>query len=62
MSVPRDLADAIKAEPSARAFFESLTASQRKWFVLDVEGAKRPETRQRRIGKSVEMLREGKKR
>ena len=60
--VPSDLAEAIEAEPAAQAFFDSLTASQRKWFVLEVEGAKRPETRQRRIAKSIEMLREGKKR
>ena len=60
--VPSDLAKTIEAEPAAQAFFDSLTASQRKWFVLEVEGAKRPETRQRRIAKSIEMLREGKKR
>lgn len=60
--MPPDLAEAIEAEPAAKAFFESLTPSQRKWFVLDVEGAKKPETRQRRIAKSMEMLREGKKR
>jgi len=40
--VPPDLAEAIEAEPAAKAFFESLTPSQRKWFVLDVEGAKSP--------------------
>ena len=62
MSVPPDLAGAIEADPAARAFFASLTASQRKWFVLDVEQAKRPETRQRRIAKAIEMLRAGKKR
>ncbi len=62
MSVPPDLAEAIEADPAAQAFFASLTASQRKWFVLDVEDAKRPETRQRRIAKSIEMLREGQKR
>lgn len=62
VAVPPDLADAMKADPPAKAFFESLTASQRKWFVLDVEGAKQPETRQRRITKSIQMLREGKKR
>lgn len=61
-AVPPDLAEAMKAEPAAKAFFESLTASQRKWFVLDVEGAKAPETRQRRSARAIRMLREGKKR
>ena len=61
MAVPRDLAEAIEANPDAKAFFESLTPSQRKWFVVDVNGAKQPETRQRRITKSVDMLSEGRK-
>jgi len=61
VEVPPDLADAIQAEPAAAAFFGSLTASQRKWFVQDVEGAKQAATRQRRIAKSVEMLRAGTK-
>lgn len=61
IAVPPDLAEAIEADPAAQAFFSSLTPSQRKWFVLDVEGAKRSDTRQRRITKSVEMLSNGEK-
>jgi hypothetical protein len=59
VTVPADLADALKAEPAARRFFDGLTFSQQSWFVLWVEGAKKDETRQRRVSESVELLREG---
>ena len=62
VSVPADLAAALDADSKARVFFESLSYSQRKWFVLPIEQAKTPETRERRIGKAVGMLREGRKR
>ena len=41
------------------AFFDGLSYTNRLRFVLSVEGAKTPETRQRRIDKAVEALREG---
>jgi uncharacterized protein YdeI (YjbR/CyaY-like superfamily) len=54
--VPEDFAAALDAEPKARAFFDGLPAGQRGWFVLGIEEAKRPETRQNRITKAVERL------
>ena len=62
LEVPADLADALSAEPEARRFFEGLSYSQRQWHVLSIEGAKQPETRRRRIDKSIAMLREHRKR
>jgi hypothetical protein len=62
LDVPADLAAALDAEPAARAFFDGLSYSNRQWHVLSVEGAKTAETRQRRIEKSVEMLRAGRAR
>ena len=62
VDVPPDLAAALDAEPSARAFFDGLSNSNKKWHVLSVVGAKTDETRQRRIEKSVAMLREGRAR
>jgi len=59
VEVPADLAAALAAEPAALATFERLSNSDRSWHVLQVEGAKAPETRARRIAKSVAMLREG---
>lgn len=57
VAVPPDLAAALDAEPEARAFFDGLSHSNRSWHVLQVEGAKTDETRQRRVAKAVEMLR-----
>jgi hypothetical protein len=62
VAVPADLAAALDAEPAARATFDGLSNSNKKWHVLNVEGAKTEETRQRRIEKSVATLREGKPR
>jgi hypothetical protein len=59
VTVPADLAAALVAEPAARRFFDSLSYSQRSWHVLSVEGAKTDATRQRRIAKSVDLLRAG---
>ncbi|MFI0354508.1 YdeI/OmpD-associated family protein [Actinomadura sp. 9N407] len=59
VSVPADLAEALAAEPEAERFFESLSYSKKSWFVLSVEGAKKAETRQRRITDAVTMLKEG---
>lgn len=59
---PDDFAAALDAEPAARATFDGLSNSNRKWHVLNIEGAKTPETRQRRIEKSIALLREGRAR
>ena len=62
VTVPPDLAAALEREPHARRTFDGLSYSLRQWHVLQVEGAKTPETRQRRIEKSVAILREGRAR
>jgi hypothetical protein len=62
VDVPPDLAAALDAEPAARATFDALSYSNRSWHVLQVAGAKTDETRQRRIARSVEMLKEGRSR
>ena len=56
---PAELAKALEAEPKAKASFDALSYSNRSWHVLQVTSAKTDETRQRRIAKSIEMLREG---
>lgn len=58
VELPADLAEALSRDDAARRFFEGLSASQKKWHVQSVESAKTPETRQRRIGKSMDMLRQ----
>lgn len=62
VDVPPDFAAALDAEPDARRTFDALSNSNKKWHVLSVEGAKTEKTRQRRIEKSVAMLREGRAR
>ena len=62
VDVPKDLAAALKKEPTAKATFDSLSYSNQNWHVSSIEGAKTEETRQRRIAKSVAALREGKPR
>ena len=58
-TVPPDFAQAMDAAPDARQFFDGLSYSQQRWFVLGIEDAKTEETRQRRITKAVDRLREG---
>lgn len=62
VEVPEDLAAALAAEPAAKAFFDSLSYSKQSWHVLQVTGAKKPETRAKRVAASVAMLAEGRAR
>ena len=62
VTVPDDFAAALAAEPNARRTFDGLSYSNKSWHVLQIEGAKTDETRQRRIVKSVGALREGRPR
>ncbi len=59
VSVPADFGAALDAEPNARRTFDALSYSNKSFHVLSIEGAKTPETRQRRIAKSIDTLREG---
>ncbi|TDD12225.1 DUF1905 domain-containing protein [Nonomuraea deserti] len=59
VSVPADLAEALGRAPEAKAFFESLSYSRQRRYVLLVEGAKKPETRQRRVADTVARLADG---
>jgi Bacteriocin-protection, YdeI or OmpD-Associated/Domain of unknown function (DUF1905) len=59
VAVPSDLAAALGAAPEALHYFESLSYSRQQWFVLNVEDAKTPETRARRIDRAVARLCEG---
>jgi uncharacterized protein YdeI (YjbR/CyaY-like superfamily) len=62
VTVPADFAAALDAEPEARRTFDGLSYSKKSWHVLQVSGAKTDETRQRRIDKSIAVLREGRAR
>jgi hypothetical protein len=62
VSVPADLAEALSANPSAKGFFEGLSYSHKRAYVLWIEEAKKAETRAARVAKASEMLNEGKTR
>ena len=59
VTVPPELAAALDAEPAARRTFDGLSPSNKGWHVQQVTGAKTEETRERRIAKSIEALRDG---
>jgi uncharacterized protein YdeI (YjbR/CyaY-like superfamily) len=61
MTVPDDLQQALDANDAARAFFETLDSANRYAVLYRVSTAKRPETRQKRITKYVDMLANGEK-
>jgi hypothetical protein len=61
VDIPPDFAAALARDQAAKAFFDSLSNSNKSWHTLQISGAKSEETRQRRIEKSLQMLREGKK-
>ena len=54
---PADFARALDADPVARAAYDRLAYSHKREHVLAIEGAKKPETRARRVEKAIEMLR-----
>jgi hypothetical protein len=61
VELPADLAAAIDSDPKARAFFDSLAFTHRKEWVRWATEAKRPETRQTRIEKTLQGLQAGKR-
>ena len=62
VEVPDDFRKALAAKPATSAFFANLSNSLQRYHIDNVNGAKTPETRQRRIDKSVSLFREGKQR
>ena len=62
VNMPEDFAQALEAEPAARAFFEGLSNSLQRFWVDNIQGAKAAETRQRRIDGAIAKFLEGKPR
>jgi hypothetical protein len=61
VEVPGDLAGALAASPTAATFFEGLAYTYRREYVELLTGAKRAETRERRLQKILEKLERGEK-
>ncbi len=60
-SMGADVAAAFAAEPAAARFYDSLPSFYRNNYTRWIEGAKRPETRAKRIAELVELARQGKR-
>lgn len=61
VEVPEDLQRALDASPKAAEFFATLNKSNRYAIVYQLQDAKKPETRTRRLEKFVGMLERGEK-
>src|SRR5512134_1266364 len=56
IEIPKDLMKELKKDKEAKAFFDKLSYTHRREYVNWVMEAKKEETRQRRILKTIEML------
>lgn len=59
VEIPDALARALSADAGAQAAFERLAFTHRKEYARWVAEAKREETRDRRVARALEMLRDG---
>jgi hypothetical protein len=56
LDVPSDLIKVLQRDEAARAFFYSLSATNRKEYILWITGAKKADTRQRRLDQIIDRL------
>jgi len=61
IEIPKDLMKELKKDKEAKTFFDKLSYTHQKEYVRWVEEAKKEETRQNRILKTIEMLKKGKR-
>jgi uncharacterized protein YdeI (YjbR/CyaY-like superfamily) len=61
ITVPEELKRLFKSEKDAKANFEKLSYTHQREYVNWINEAKKDETRQNRIAKTIEMLKQGKK-
>lgn len=62
VEVPDDFRKALATKPDTSVFFAKLSNSLQRYHIDNINGAKSPETRQRRIEKAVSLFREGRQR
>lgn len=58
VEIPEDLEALLSQEPELKARFQKMAYTHQKEYVQHLEDAKKPETRQRRLIKTLEMLRQ----
>jgi hypothetical protein len=59
VAIPKDFAAALARHADAKRSFTGLTYSNQRRLVIAIEAIKSPETRQRRIEKTIDQLKEG---
>jgi len=57
VAIPADLQASLAAEPDTSAFFDGLTASQKRGYTEWIDQAKKADTRQRRLAQTLDALR-----
>ncbi|MCW3089431.1 MAG: hypothetical protein JWP81_500 [Ferruginibacter sp.] len=60
VDIPSEFQKALDKNAAAKKFFETLSNSKKKGIVVPIKDAKTDETRDRRIEKAVNLLKEGK--
>ena len=61
IEIPKDLLKELKKEKDAKAFFDKLSYTHQREYVMWIAEAKKEETRSNRIAKTVAMLKQGKR-
>jgi hypothetical protein len=61
VEIPQELKIIFAKEKSAASFFDKLSYTHKKEYAQWISDAKKPETRKRRIEKTIEMLKEKEK-
>ena len=61
IEIPAELKKLFRAEKEAKAIFEKLSYTHQREYVTWINEAKREETRQNRLVKTIEMLKQGKR-
>jgi hypothetical protein len=61
VELPPELAEFFEQEPAVRDFFEKLAYTHQKEYVNWIKDAKQETTRQKRVAKTIELLKQGKK-
>jgi lincosamide nucleotidyltransferase A/C/D/E len=61
VEIPPDLRQALADDPAAQSFFAQLSYTHQREYVLWIEEARQAQTRLKRIGRAVAMLKQGQK-
>jgi hypothetical protein len=61
VEIPEELAALLKKNPAEKAYFDSLSFTHRKEYARWISGAKQEATRQRRLEKCLQMLKDKQK-